>query len=117
MGATHIGWTRRAALAASVAAALVGCSPAGPEQAEALQQIAERIRGGFSVGEKQLANLTYKNGIEMDDGRFAVTVDYDLISTMPEVGLFNTQLRAGQASHVADERYIFVRSGGEWKLQ
>ncbi len=109
-------WRRRA-IFVPVLVWLAGCSSSGPGEAEALQQIGERIRAGFGVGEKQLANLSYKNGLDLGDGRYAVAVQYDLIATMPEMGLFNTQVRPGQINHVSDERYVFVRSGGEWKLE
>ena len=117
MGDNQSRLSRRSVFGALGLVLLSRCSSSEPEEAEALQQIAENIRSQFGVGEKQLANLTYKKGIAMDDGRYAITVDYDLISTMPEVGLFNTQTRAGQTNHVTDERYVFARVGSDWKLQ
>lgn len=110
-------WRRRGLMAVAALVLLAGCSPSGPEEAEALQQISDRIRAGFSVGEKQLTNLVYKSGIDQGSGRFVVLVDYDLISTVPDTGVFSTQERAGQSTHVSEERHVFVKSGGDWRLE
>jgi hypothetical protein len=93
------------------------CSSDGPDQAEALAMISVRIKSNYGPGEKLLANLSFRRGEGRDDGSYAVFVDYDLVSTVAEVGLFNTATRAGERTPVLAERYIFVRSGGEWILQ
>eukprot|EP01037_Dinobryon_pediforme_P002683 gene2683-2722_t len=76
-----------------------------------------RIKASYGPGEKLLANLTFRKGGAREDGSYVVFVDYDLISTVPEIGLFNAATRAGERTPVLAERYIFVRSGGEWILQ
>ena len=110
---------RRAVLVSSGLAtlALGGCWFSEPDRAEALALISDRIRAGFGPGEKMLANLIFRKGDELDDGRYEVFVDYELVSTMAEVGLFNTALRAGERQPVLAERYVFVRAGGDWVLQ
>ena len=110
-------WRRRGLLAVAALAWLGGCSSSGPDEADALQQIGDRIRSGYSVGEKQVTNLVYKSGIDQGSGRFVVLVDYDLVSTVPDTGVFSTQERSGQSTHVSEERYTFVKSGGDWRLE
>lgn len=107
--------TRRGLLAV---AALVGaCSQSGPEKAAALADIADRIRARFAPGEQRLENLVFKSSKDLGGGRSAVFVSYDLVATMPEIGLFNTVVKSGERSHVDGERYIFVRSSAGWTLE
>jgi hypothetical protein len=82
-----------------------------------MAMISSRIKSSYGPGEKLLANLTFRKGAVREDGSYAMFVDYDLVSTVAEVGLFNTATRAGERTPVLAERYIFVRSGGEWVLQ
>jgi hypothetical protein len=116
-GSTSAIGRRWTCIALTMCLAVGGCWSSGPDHAEALAQIAMRIRSAFGPGEKTLSNLIYKRGEEMDGDRYAVFVDYDLISTMPEIGLFNTPMRAGDHLSVSAERYIFVSTRGEWTLQ
>jgi hypothetical protein len=96
---------------------LGGCWVSEPDRAEALAMISTRIRAGFGPGEKMLANLQFRKGDDLGDGRYEMFVDYELVSTMAEVGLFNTALRVGEHQPVLAERYVFVHDGGEWVLQ
>ena len=96
--------------------ALGSCSGSAPDQAEALDQIAKRLRQSFAQSER-LENLAWLRGVELEGGRYAVFVDYDMVSTMPEIGLFNTQIKTGERSHVVAERYVFVRSSTGWALE
>lgn len=100
-----------------VSVGLSGCWFNEPDRAEALAVISTRIRSGFGPGEKLLANLVFRKSEGFDGGRYAVFVDYELVSTIAEIGLFNTAMRAGERQPVLAERYIFVRTGGEWVLQ
>ena len=109
--------SRRMMLGMGATVMVAGCSASGPDQADALDQIAARIRAGFAVGEKTLANLAYTKGGELADGRYEVFVDYDLISAIPEIGLFGRQARSGERAHVSGERYVFVRSSAGWTLE
>ena len=79
--------------------------------------IAQRIKTSFGPGEKAMSNLIYRKSEEMPDGNYALFVDYELVSTIPQVGLFNTAVRAGERETILAERYIFVRAGGDWVLQ
>ena len=97
-----------------VSVGLTGCEP---DRAEAMAVISARIRSGFGPGEKLLSNLVFRKSEDLDGGRYAVFVDYELVSTMAEIGLFNTAMRVGERQPVSAERYIFVRNGGEWVLQ
>jgi hypothetical protein len=106
---------RRAALLILIG--LSRCGSGEPDQNEALAMIAARIKASYGPGEKMLSNLTFRKGAVLADGSYAMFVDYDLISTVPEIGLFNTATRAGERTPVLSERYIFVRSGGDWVLQ
>jgi hypothetical protein len=96
---------------------LAGCSDSAPEKAEVLAQIAQRIRESYAVGEKRVDNLTYEKGEAGAGGRFNVQVSYDLITAMPTLGLFNTLERTGTTTHVANERYAFVRGAHGWTLE
>jgi NADH:ubiquinone oxidoreductase subunit H len=97
--------------------ALSACGDSGPEQADALAQIAARIRAPYQMGEKRLSNLTFKSMTDLGGGRYAVFVDYDLISTMPELGLFSTTFLGGSTVHMNGERYVFTRSDVGWKIE
>lgn len=99
-----------------LALASTRCS-GGPDQTEALAMIAQRIKTSFTPGEKAMSNLIYRSSEERPDGSYALFVDYELVSTIAQVGLFNTAIRAGERETVLAERYIFVRVGGDWVLQ
>lgn len=112
-------WGRRAflVLAGLATLALTGCWFTEPDRAEALALISARIRSGFGPGERLLANLAFRRGKEAGDGRYEMFVDYELVSTMAEIGLFNTAMRVGERQPVLAERYVFLRTGGDWVLQ
>lgn len=99
-----------------LALAVTGCA-GGPDQSEALALIATRIRTSFGPGEKAVSNLVYREGEELTDGRYAVFVDYELLSTLRQIGPFNTLVKAGDREPILAERYIFVRAGDDWVLQ
>ncbi len=105
---------RRAVLLLALAA--TRCS-GGPDRIEALALIAQRIRTSFGPGEKTMSNLVYRKSEELTDGSYAVFVDYELISAIPQVGLFNTAVKAGEREAILAERYIFVRAEGDWVMQ
>jgi uncharacterized membrane-anchored protein len=105
---------RRAVLLLALAA--TRCS-SGPDRAEALAIIAQRIKTSFVPGEKAMSNLVYRKSEELTDGSYAVFVDYELVSTIPQIGMFNTAVKAGEREAILAERYIFVRTAGDWVLQ
>jgi len=98
-----------------------GCSSNGPDHAEALQQIAERIRTSFPMDEKRLENVTFKKATAMPDGRYAIFVDYDLVATLPDLSTMSAPTAVGTRTHIVGERYMFARSslaeGRAWVLQ
>ncbi len=99
-----------------LALASTGCTR-GPDQIEAMAQIAVRIRTNLGTGAKSMANLVYRKSEAQAEGTYAVFVDYELLSTIPQMGLFNVAVKAGERDEVLAERYIFVRIGGDWVLQ
>jgi len=96
---------------------LVGCSNSGPDKAEALDLIRQKLMQTITVGQERIDNLTYREGKSLGGGRFAVMVDYDITSLAPTMGLFNTINRAGSAQHIERERYVFVSSSTGWVLE
>ena len=105
---------RRAVLAMPVV--LAACSDNALEQDDALDQITRHIRDGQPQGESRLENLVLKSMNKTANG-YDVFVDYDLVSTMPSVGLFNTLNHTGERQHVAGERFAFVRGANGWVIQ
>jgi hypothetical protein len=109
---------RRAMLAVPFALPLLvaGCFDGEPDPAEAVDQIARHIRANLPQGESRLENLKFVSGKKSKDG-YDVFVDYDLVTTMASVGLFNALNRPGDRQHVAGERYGFVSGAKGWTLQ
>ena len=95
---------------------LANCSDDAPETADALERINQHLRASLPQGEQQIQNLVYVSGSKTDEG-YQVFVDYDLVSTMASVGLFNTISKAGDLQHVAGERFLFVKGAKGWEIQ
>ena len=110
-------FSRRGLAALAVVVALPACSSSGPEQADALDQIMQRLRQNITAGEQRIDNLAYNEGTDLGDGRYEVTVDYDIVALAPSMGLFNTVNRSGSVQHVEAESYIFVKSSKGWVLE
>ena len=108
----------RRALAAMFAAALVAaCSSEGPEKAEALELILQRLRQNITAGEQRIDNLVYHEGKSLGGGRFEVTVNYDIVAMAATIGLFNTVNSRGSVQHIDAERYVFTKSAKGWTLE
>lgn len=110
-------FSRRGLAALAVVAALPACSSSGPEEADALDQIMQRLRQNITAGEQRIDNLVYHDGKDLGGGRYRVTVDYDIVALAPSIGLFNTVNSRGSAQHVDSERYVFVKSNKGWALE
>jgi hypothetical protein len=110
-------FSRRGLAATALVIALAACSGAGPEKADALDQILQRLRQNITVGEQRIDNLAYHAGKNLGDGRYEVTVDYDLVALAPTMGLFNTVNSRGSSQHVEAERYVFAKSSTGWVLE
>lgn len=107
---------RRLALCIALALAAPACSDTGPGEAEALAQIAQRIRGTYELGTRRLENLAYKSGKSDPDGRYVVIVDYELIANLPEIDMFGIVGKAGARAATTDERYWFRKTRNGWEL-
>jgi len=107
----------RRALGALLVGAVSGCSNSGPSKADAVEQIRQKLRQTIVVGQEQIDNLTYRDGKDLGDGRYVVMVDYDHVSLVPTIGLFNTVNGRGSRDHIERERYVFVQSGKGWVLE
>ncbi len=107
----------RRSIATLLLCGLVGCSNSGPDKAEALDQIRQKLAQTITVGVERIDNLTYRESKSLGGGRFAVLVDYDVISLAPTMGLFNTINPAGSSQHIERERYVFVSSSKGWRLE
>jgi hypothetical protein len=95
---------------------LVACSDDGPEKTEALDQINRQLLDTLPQGEQRVQNLVFVSGGAVDGG-YEIFVDYDLVSTMPSVGLFSTVSKAGDRQHVGGERFLFVKGAKGWQIQ
>jgi hypothetical protein len=109
--------SRRAVAALAAMSVLSACSKSGPERADALDQIMQRLRQTVTAGEQRIDNLVYKSGHDLGGGRYEVLVDYDVVALAPTMGLFNTVNGRGSIQHVEAERYVFASGGKGWALE
>ena len=112
--------TRRQALRCVVSGVLVwslaGCSDDAPDQADALEQITQRIRQSFPNGERRVDNLSFVSGTLGGDGRYTAVVNYDLVTVMTSIDLFNTVNKPGESDHVVGERFVFGKTDKGWAV-
>lgn len=122
MNRTYAGHTRRqlfrrvSAIAITLALPLAACSDSGPDQADALDQITQHLRQGYPTGEKRIDKVTFVSGKLAPDGRYEMLVDYDLVTVMTSLDLFNTVNKPGTTDHIEGERFIFAKSDHGWML-
>jgi hypothetical protein len=109
--------SRRGLAALAAMSALAACSKSAPEQADALDQIMQRLRQTITAGEQRIDNLAYKSGHDLGGGRYEMFVDYDVVTLVPTMGLFNTVNGRGSLQHVEGERYVFVSGTKGWVLE